>query len=304
LRDEVLFKNDQKKGGGVMFVLMTDSNSEIPYQMADEYDIKCMLMPYIIDGEQFDYDLGRNTDFKAFFDRMKQGAEVSTVMRNTHDFVDFFRPLLEEGKDILYIAFSSKLSGTYDCACMAKEEILQEFPGRRIEIVDTLAISFCEGQLVYEAAKMRNAGKTLDEVKDWVEENKQHAIAYFVVDDLVYLKRGGRVSGTAAAMGTLLSIKPILYECPEGFLKVAEKAKGRKKALKRLLEMLDEKKADERYALTIKHADCEEDAQYLKAKIQEKYSFNEIFIHWVGPVIGSHAGPGTLALVFMGKETR
>ena len=286
------------------FILMTDSNSEITYQMADEYDIKCILMPYTIDGVEKDYDLGRNTDFKAFFERMRAGASVSTAQRNPQDFLDFWRPFMEQGQDVLYIAFSSQLSGTFNCACIAREELLKEFPERRIEMVDTLAISFAEGQLVYQAAKMRKAGKSLDEIRDWVEENKFHAMAYFTVDDLVYLKRGGRVSGASAAMGTLLGIKPMLHESMEGKLVPVEKIKGRKKAIRRLLEMLTEKKADEAYPITIKHADCLEEAQILEKHIKENFHFSEVFIHDVGPVIGSHCGPGTLALVFMGKETR
>ena len=286
------------------FILMTDSNSEITYQMADEYDIKCMLMPYTIDGEETAYDLGRNTDFKTFFERMRKGASVSTAQRNPQDFLDFWRPYMEQGLDVLYIAFSSQMSGTFNCACIARNELLEEFPERRIEMVDTLAISFAEGQLVYQAAKMKRAGKTLDEIKDWVEENKFHAMAYLTVDDLKYLKRGGRVSGTTAAMGTLLDIKPILHESKEGKMEPLEKVKGRKKAIKRLLELLDEKEADEQYPITIKHADCLEEAKILEKAVREKYNFSEVFIHDVGPVIGSHCGPGTLALVFMGKQTR
>lgn len=286
------------------YILMTDSNSEIPYTMADEYDIACILMQYTIDGEEYFYDLGRHTNINTFYERVTAGAPVSTAQRNPQDFVDFWRPMLEAGRDILYIAFSSQLSGTYNCARMAREEILKEYPARRVEIVDTLAISFCEGQLVYQAAKMRREGKSLDEVKDWVERNKQHAIAYFMVDSLVYLKRGGRVSGAAAAMGTLLDIKPMLHVSAEGKLEPVEKLKGRKKAIKRMMEMLREKRADERYPVTIKHAVCEQDARLIREELLKHYSFPEIFIHPIGPVIGSHVGPGTLALVFMGEGTR
>ncbi|MGI6168086.1 MAG: DegV family protein [Christensenellales bacterium] len=286
------------------YVLMTDSNSEIPYTMADEYDITCILMQYTIDGEEYFYDLGRHTDIDQFYQRVTMGAAVSTAQRNPQDFVDFWRPMLEAGKDILYIAFSSQLSGTYNCALMAREEVLAEFSERRVEIVDTLAISFCEGQLVYQAAQMRKAGSSLDQVRDWVEENKQHAMAYFMVDSLVYLKRGGRVSGTAAAMGTLLDIKPMLHVSAEGKLEPVEKLKGRKKAIKRMVEMLREKRVDERYPVAIKHAVCEQDAQAIRQELEKHYSFPEIFIHPIGPVIGSHVGPGTLALVFMGQETR
>lgn len=286
------------------FILMTDSNSEITYKMADEYDIKCILMPYTIDGVEIDYDLGRNTDFKGFFDRMRAGASVTTAQRNPQDFLDFWRPFLEQGLDVLYIAFSSQLSGTFNCATIARNELLEEFPQRRIELVDTLAISFVEGQLVYKAAKMKKEGKSLDEIKDWVEANKFHSMAYFTVSDLKYLKRGGRISGTTAAMGTLLDIKPMIHESMEGKLEPIEKVKGRKKAMKRLLEMLKEKQADEEFPIVIKHADCYDEALVLEKAVKERYHFSEVMIHDVGPVIGSHCGPGTLALVFMGKQTR
>jgi DegV family protein with EDD domain len=286
------------------FILMTDSNSEITYQMADRYDIKCILMPYSIDGEEIDYDLGRNTDFKGFFQRMREGAKVTTYQRNPQDFLDFWRPFMEQGQDVLYIAFSSRLSGTFDSATMAKMQLLEEFPERRIELVDTLAISFPEGQLVYHAAKMREQGASLDEIKDWVEQNKFHAVAYFTVEDLVYLKRGGRISGTSAAMGSLLDIKPMLHVSMQGTLEPIEKIKGRKKSVKRLLEMIEVKKANEEFPITIKHADAIVEAQYMESYIKEKYNFSEVLIHDVGPVIGSHSGPGTLAIIFMSKETR
>jgi DegV family protein with EDD domain len=285
------------------YMLMTDADSEIPFRWEDEYDIKTILMPYTLDGVERDFDLFRTMDIGDFYERMRQGAVVTTAQRNAEDFKAFWKPYLEAGQDVLYIGLSSQLSGTFNSACLAREEMLEKYPQRKIVLVDTLTISTPMALLMRQAARMRLAGKGLEEVAQWVEDNKQCVNALFTVDDLVYLKRGGRVTGAAAFFGTLLEIKPILYINPEGKLVPFEKVKGRKASLRRMVQLCSENVSDpEEAELFIMHADCEKDAQILESMIREKFTPKEVICQNVGPVIGAHAGPGTLAVVFMGKN--
>lgn len=286
------------------YVVMTDSNSEIPFRWEDEYGIAVIRMPYTIDGEEFFYDLGRETPYKEFYDRMRAGAKVITAQRNPQDFVEFWKPLLEQGLDILYVGFSSQLSGTFHSAELARDEILAEYPGRKIVLVDTLTISMPLGLLVKKAAELKAHGAAIDETARWLEENKQRVQAFFTVDDLVYLRRGGRVSGAAALIGTMLEVKPVLHTSPSGKLVPIDKVKGRKKALKYLVDQLEQRGRDlENEIVAICQADCMDDALSVKRQIEKRLNVKEILLNPVGPVIGSHAGPGTIALVFFG-DTR
>lgn len=281
------------------FIISTESNAEIPWQWEDEFDIKVLRMPYSIDGVEHFYDLGRETDIKGFYDRMRKGATVTTAQRNPAEVVEFWTPFLEAGQDILHIAFSSALSGTFNCEQMARAELLEKYPDRTITLVDTLAISAPLGQLVRHAVDMKAQGSTMEEIAGWVEENKQRSCALFTVDSLEYLRRGGRVSGAAAFFGTMLEIKPVLYITPDGKLVPMEKVKGRKKALKYLVEKCAATiENPEEQIITICEADCMEEAKALEKQVREVIAPKDVMINPVGPVIGSHCGPGTLALVY------
>ncbi len=288
------------------FILVTDSDTEIPYWFAEEHNIPVFLMPYTIDGEEKLFDLGKNTDFNDFYNRVKNGAEVSTSTRSPEDIKEFFEENLKTGKDLLYICFSSALSGHCELAQMAKNEALLDFPDARIEIVDTLGISLGAGLLVYHAQKLKDEGKTLDEIKDWLEQNKLRAIHLFSVDDLMYLKRTGRLSAVTAALGTLLNLKPILKCDKNGKIIAYDKVKGSKKIQSYYLNAI-EKNYDENdpvctEVMGIVHANNLEAAEAFKEQVEERFKFKKIILQDVGPVIGAHTGPGVLAMLMMGKE--
>ena len=285
------------------YLLMTDSDSDLPYALKVEYDIPVVYMPYTLDGKEYFDDLGQTLDHKTFFDAMRNGAHPTTSALNETVYEEYFEPILAEGKDILFLAFSSQLSGTINSLRAARETLLEKYPERTFIVVDTLSISGPQTLLVLKAHEMYRAGASIEAVAAWVEENKLRAQAFFTVDDLKYLQRGGRVSATAAALGTLLDLKPILTETREGKLAAASKVRGRKKAMGFMVDKAVECIADpaESIALVL-HADALADAEKLAAMIQEKLPGLVIRIEHVGPVIGAHAGPGTLAFCFIGQE--
>ncbi len=285
------------------FVITTESNSELPFSWEDRTGVGVLRMPYTINGVELVYDLGRETDIPAFYEKMRNGATVITALRNPNEIIEYFEPFLQQGKDILHIGFSSALSGTFQNEVTAAQELKEKYPDRRIELVDTLAISAPLALLVEEATRMQEAGHTLDEIRDWVEANKQRACALFTVDNLEYLKRGGRLSGAAAFFGTVLEIKPVLYESPEGQLVPLEKIKGRKRALRFLVDRcaatIDRPEEQE---IIVCQADCMEEAVALGEVIKEVIRPKGVRIHPVGPVIGCHSGPGTIAVCYFGKS--
>ncbi len=287
------------------FILATDSDTEIPYAFADEHNIPVFLMPYTVDGEERLFDLGRNTDFVGFYQQLANGAEASTSTRPPADIADFFRNMVKEGKDVLYLSFSSALSGHYDLCHLAKKMVLEEYPDARIEIVDTLRISMGAGQIVMFAQVLKDQGKSIDEIKEWVLANRLRSHAWFSVDDLNYLKRGGRLSGAAAAIGTILDVKPILKLNAEGKIVAADKVKGSKKIQRFFLDTIqqyvEEPEAQTAFVL---HANNMDAAVRMKELMEENVKFAGVEIQDVGPVIGCHTGPGVLAVIFMGKEIK
>lgn len=285
------------------FVIVTDSDTEIPYTFADQVNMPVFLMPYTVDGEERLFDLGRETDFVAFYEELSHGADAITSTRPPADIAEFFRGIVNEGKDVLYLAFSSALSGHFDLAQMAKKMVLEEMPEARIEIVDTLRISMGAGQLVMYAQELKEEGKSLDEIRDWVIANRHRSQAWFSVDDLNYLKKGGRLSGAAAAIGTLLDVKPILKINQEGRIVAADKVKGSKKIQKYFLNVIQENVENpQTQTAFVLHANNMDAALSMKELIKENVSFKDVRIQDVGPVIGCHTGPGVLAVIFMGKE--
>lgn len=286
-----------------MYQLFCDSNSEIPYWFADENGLKVVSMPYVLDDKEYYYDLGRNTDFKHFFQREREGSMPTTAALNVENYLEIYEPTLKEGTDILMISFSSALSGTHESLEQARLQLLEKYPERSFKVVNTLGISMGAGLLVYYATKMWKDGASQEKIIKWVEDNRQKVHHWFTVNDLNHLKRGGRLSGAAAFMGTMLDIKPIITVNSEGKLVVFEKAKGRKKSLKALAEKFNEyvEKPEEQLVVVL-HGDAEEDGQYLVDLIKEMCTPKEIWLNYVGPVIGTHCGPGTIGLLFMGKE--
>lgn len=286
------------------FVVMADSDSEIPYQYADAHQLPVFLMPYTIDGQEALFDLGRTTDFKAFYDKLRAGAEASTATRPPADIQAFFEEQLKQGKDILYISFSSSLSAHYELAQVARKDALENYPDARIEIVDSLGIAIGSGLLICHAQKMKEAGASLDEIKDWVEQHKLNALHFFSVDSLKHLQRTGRLSAVMTAMGSLLDLKPILTVTKEGKVVSFDKVKGRKKVIRYLAD-LAEKNYDpklSRELAVVCHADNLEQAKILQEEMQKRMEFDEFWLIDIGPVIGVHAGPGALALLMLGKE--
>ena len=286
------------------YVFMTDSDSDLPFSYVDELDLTMVYMPYMIDGKEYFDDLGRGGKQKEYFDNMRAGATPVTSLLPQAVYEEYFEPVLEQGKDILFVAFSSQLSGTIRNIYAAREELLEKYPERKITVVDTLSISAPQTILILKAHAMYREGKSMEEVAAWLEENKLKAQAWFTVDDLVYLKRGGRIGAMAAAMGTMLDLKPIITETKEGKLVSSEKVRGRKQALRVLVDKAVENIDDPANAdVIILHADAPEDAERLESKLREKIpALGKIDTYYVGPVIGAHCGPGTVALCFFGKE--
>ena len=286
-----------------MYQLFCDSNSEIPYTFAEQMGLAGVRMPYVLDDEEYYYDLGKNTDFKHFYERERAGSMPSTAALNEQNYIDIYEPYLAAGTDILMISFSSALSGTHESLESARVKLLEKYPERTFMVVNTLSISMGAGLLVYYSTLLWKQGKSMQEVYDFVEQNRQHVHHWFTVDDLNHLKRGGRLSGAAAFMGTLLELKPVITLNSEGKLIVAEKAKGRKRSLKALADKLAQNiERSEDQVVVVLHADAKEDGQYLVDLIKEICTPKEIWLNDVGPVIGTHCGPGTIALLFMGKE--
>ena len=283
------------------YVFMMDSDSDLPYDLKVKYDIPVVYMPYSLDGKEYFDDLGQSLDHKSYYDRMRNGAVPVTSALNEADYLTYFEPILKE-KDLLFVAFSSKLSSTIQAVYSAQKKLKKKYPDRKFIVVDTLSISAPQTLLVLKAHELYRAGKSIEEVAEWLEKNKLRAQAWFAVDDLKYLKRGGRVSPAAAAFGTMLDIKPVLTESREGTLVPVDKVRGRKKALNLLAERMAENEPEPDGLVIILNADAPEEARQLRDLALQRIPGLNIRIDNVGPVIGAHCGPGTLAITFIGKE--
>jgi len=285
------------------YVIVTESTADLTQELVERYDLAVIPMRFCVGDIEFvNYPDNRELAPKDFYNMLREGKTSTTSAVNMADFEEFFTPILESGKDILYLGFSSALSSTYGTSIIAAESLREKFPERKIINVDTKCASMGEGLIVCKAAKLRSRGMSIQEVAEWVENNRENTIQWFTVDDLMHLYRGGRVSAISAHMGTALGIKPLLHVDDEGYLKAMQKVRGRKKSLDALCDVIGEKKTDMTAEMVfISHADCAEDADYLANLIAEKYSPDEICIGDIGPVVGSHTGPGGLAMFFFGK---
>ena len=286
------------------YIIITDSTTDLNIEMINPLNIEVLPLSFSIKGITYkDFADGRDIKIEEFYTKIREGEVSTTSQINPEDFIKAFKPHLEEGKDILYIAFSSGLSGTYSSAVIAKKELEGEFTERKIIVIDSLCASLGEGLLVYLAAKEKQKGKTIEELGEWLENKKKNLCHWFMVDDLKHLKRGGRLSATAAFFGSVLGIKPILHVNGLGKLALVEKKRGRLKAVNYILDKMEKTgQALEDQEIFISHGDCKDKALNMADLIKSKFKVKNIFINTIGPVIGTHAGPGTLAVFFLGKE--
>lgn len=284
--------------------IVTDSCANLTDQQISDYDVDIITLKYNINGKDFiSYQKGVKTDYKETYALLRDKAKITTslVDRDTCDAV--IKPILASGEDVLVLAFSSGLSGTYQNMVNAAEDYKNEFPERKVIVVDTLCASLGEGLAVHYAVKLKNEGRSIEEVADWIEKNKLHICHIFTIDDLFFLKRGGRLSGTSALLGSLLGVKPLLHTANDGGLYVTGKVRGRKASIEYLINSLGEKGiniADQ--DVFIVNGDCEDEAKYIETQIKKRYGVKNTVINYLDPVIAAHAGPGTLAVFFIGTE--
>ena len=283
------------------FQIITDTGCDLPENMVAELGIKVVPLSLLYKGQTYtDYP---ESFIKELYAGMRAGENGSTSAINPDGWARAIEPYLQEGKDVLVLAFSSGLSTTYQSAVIAAEELKEKYPERAVRVGDTLCASLGQGLLVWYACQKQSEGLSLEETANWVEENKKHLCHFFTPDDLMHLKRGGRVSAATAVAGTLLQIKPLLHVDDAGKLISIGKARGRKAAIKAIGDKLGELGlSGENETVFISHGDCEEDAQALAEMVKEKYGVKNVVIYYVGAVIGAHSGPGTLALFFLGEH--
>lgn len=283
------------------FIIVTDSTADLPESFLKEENIPIFNLSYTILGET--YGGKKELPYKEFYSLMREGNIPKTSQVNPEEAKEGFLDILKSGNQILYIAFSSGLSGTYNSGRIAAEEIMEDNKDANIVVVDSKCASMGEGLLVYYAAKLRKECKSFEETCDFVKEHAKNMIHLFTVDDLNHLFRGGRVSRSTAFIGTVLSIKPLLHVDDEGHLIPLDKTRGRRKSLLQLVDMMEERMGsykDKNEIFFISHGDCLEDAEFVRDEVMNRYGIKECMINNIGPTIGAHAGPGTVALFFMG----
>lgn len=284
------------------FILATDSSCDLPYTYLDTHHVALFCITATINDVDIQDDLGKSYSYKDFYNQIREGAMPITSQVNSFTFKEKFETWVKADLPILYIAFSSGLSGTYHSAVMARSELLETYPDAQITIIDSRCASGGLGLLIKYACEMKEAGKSFEEIVDFVSETKEKMFHIFTVDDLNHLKRGGRVSPTAAFVGTMLQIKPILYVSHEGTLIPYQKARGRKKALHSLVEHFEKFATTYDQSIMITHTDCEEDAIRLSGELKEKFNVPDVLIHSIGPAIGAHTGANIISLFFIAHQ--
>lgn len=286
------------------YVIVTDSSADLTAEMVRELELSVLPLSFILRGTTLkNYPDNRDMAPEEFYRLIREGEMPTTAAVNMQEYVDFITPILEGGKDVLVLAFSSGLSSTCQAAQMAAEELREKYPERKIYVVDTLCASLGQGLLVWYAAKKRLAGESMEAVRDWCEENKLHLCHWFTVNDLMHLKRGGRVSAATAVAGTLLQIKPVMHVDNAGHLINMAKARGRTAALDALVNKAAETGVNlAQQVVFISHSDCLEEAKYVGEKLKEEYHVKDVVYNFIGPVIGSHTGVGCVALFFLGTQ--
>ncbi len=294
---------ERNKEGMEEFKIITDTTADLPADYIRENGLGIMVLPYIVDGVSYGVD--KKMEVKEFYDRMRAGMMPTTSQVNPETAKEYLNRFLEENKKLLVLSFSSGLSGTCNNVTIAAESIRRERPDCRIIVVDTLCASLGEGLLVHKAVQLRKMGKSLEETAAWVEEHRENLVHVFTVDDLFHLHRGGRVSRATAIVGTLAGIKPLLHVDEEGHLTAVGKVRGRKKSLQALVDLMEKQMGSWREkndCVFISHGDCREDAEYVKKLVEERFGIRNFLVNEIGPTIGAHSGPGTVALFFMGER--
>ena len=280
------------------YILVANNTCDLPEELIATLDLSVLPLGFTIGETSY-----KTMPSAEFYQKIREGAMPTTNAANLGEFIDIFEPALKTGKDVLCLAFSSALSVTHSAACMARDELLAQYPERQIIVVDTLSASVGEGILVHGAAKLRLGGASIEEVRDWVENTKLKVAHWIAVNDLTHLKRGGRISAAQALVGGMLGVKPILRINEAGQLVPADKVRGRQASIAKLISQLEASGVDiQNQTLYIAHSDCLEDANTLAAQITEKFGTTDIILGAIGPVIGSHAGIGLLALCFIAND--
>ena len=285
------------------FVIVTDSSCDLPNDLVQKLELHVVPLAFIMgDKTYWNYPDNREMSPEDFYGRQKQGQMATTNAVNVGQATDVLEPILKQGKDLLVLAFSSGLSTTCNSFQIAATELGAQYPDRKVFVVDTLCASLGQGMLVAQAAQLRQQGKSMEEVRDWVEDNKLRQCHWFTVNDLFFLKKGGRVSAATAVVGTMLQIKPVMHVDNLGRLINVEKARGRRRSIERLAEKAEELGIDlANQTVFISHGDCIGDVRYLEERLHA-LGVKKTLVNYVGPVIGAHSGPGTLAMFFVGRE--
>lgn len=285
------------------YVLASDATFDLPMEFITKYNIAVVPMAFNLNGEEIvHYPDERNMTTEDFYKALKSGKMSSTSQINPANYVEFFTPYLENGEDILYVAFTSGMSGTYQSALIARDMLLEDFPERKIEVIDSLCASAGQGYLLYLVGKRYAEGMSFSDLTKWTIEIRNRVAHWFTVEDLFHLNRGGRLSTAEAIMGTALKIKPIISVDDEGKLYVENKVRGNKKAQEYMISKINEMRDESEPRIFIAHGDAEERALEFKEKILEKTNVTDITLTKIGPIIGTHTGPGMLAVLFLEKE--
>ncbi len=284
-------------------VIIADSCSDLPLSYIKERNIPIINYTYMVKDKEYVDDFGQSLSYEDFYDAVRTGAMPTTSQINSQIFYNAFEEYIKNGKSVIYISFSSGLTGSVNNANIAKNMILDKYPQADLTIVDTRAASLGEGLLVYYAVEMLHNGASKEEIVNWLEDNKFRLNHWFTVDDIDHLRRGGRVSGAAAFVANIMDIKPVLNIDDAGHLIPIHKAKGRKRALKMLIDKFEAFAVEpQEQVIAISHGDSLEDAQFVANKIKEKFNVKDVIMNPIGPTIGSHSGPGTIALFFLGEK--
>ena len=286
------------------FVIVTDSSCDLPDELVRKLELHIAPLAFTMGNKTYhNYPDNREMSPEEFYNRQKQGQMATTNAVNVGQATEVLEPILQGGRDVLVLAFSSGLSTTYNSFKIAGDELAAQFPDRKVFVVDTLSASLGQGMLITQAARLRLDGKTIEEVRDWTEQNKLRQCHWFTVNDLFFLKKGGRVSAATALVGSMLQIKPVMHMDDEGHLINVSKARGRKASLLALADKVGELAEDPAsQTMYISNSDCPEDAQFVADEVKRRYGVKEVVINSIGPVIGAHTGPGCVALFFMGKH--
>lgn len=286
------------------FAIVTDSSCNLPNAVIDKYDLHIASLDFLVDGKPYSsYVKGEENDLQRFYTMMRNREHIKTSAANAQKWTEVIEPVLQAGQDVLVMAFSSALSVTAQEAFNACNSLREKYPERQILAVDTLCAALGEGLLVTYACQMREQGSNLADTYQWVEDNKRKLCHWFTVDDLFFLKRGGRVSAATAVLGTMLGIKPVMHVDDDGRLINVAKARGRKSSLDALVDQMEKTAIEpEKQLVYVTHGDCLEDAEYLAQQCRERLHVKDVMINILDPVIGSHAGPGTASIFFMGEH--